>query len=90
MYENSQDLLGEGNILVHTGSGLSQRSVRHLFVSCAALFAKLETAALEEFNRFVVPYWDRDARGFISDKVKQQKEYEGRLRSMFAAAEPGL
>lgn len=51
------------------------------------LFDNLKTAALDEFSRFVMPYWDRDTRRFIADKVGQQAEYEQRLRGLFAEAE---
>jgi hypothetical protein len=50
-------------------------------------FDDLKTAALDDFGRFVMPYWDRDTRGFVADKVAQQGEYEQRLSSLFAEAE---
>jgi hypothetical protein len=47
------------------------------------LFDRLSNAALDEFSRFVMPYWDRDTGGFIADKVRQQGEYEEQLRRLF-------
>ncbi|KAL2024692.1 hypothetical protein VTK56DRAFT_6893 [Thermocarpiscus australiensis] len=49
-------------------------------------FAHLDNAALDEFSRFVMPYWDRDAPGFIAAKVRQQEEYNKKLRDIFAVA----
>ncbi|KAK4154210.1 hypothetical protein C8A00DRAFT_43010 [Chaetomidium leptoderma] len=47
-------------------------------------FAQLDNAALDEFSRFVMPYWGRDTQRFIVDKVRQQGEYEEKLRGLFA------
>lgn len=51
-------------------------------------FADLSSAALDDFNQAVMPYWDRNAASFICSKIKQQEQYSGRVRDIFAAVSP--
>ncbi|KAF4508958.1 hypothetical protein G6O67_005276 [Ophiocordyceps sinensis] len=53
-------------------------------------FADLGNAALDEFSRWVMPYWDREAANFLASKVKQQGEYSNQIREAFAAVSLNL
>lgn len=47
-------------------------------------FAKLCSAAREEFGRVLMPYWDRDTPQLISSKIMEQDQYSNRVREIFA------
>lgn len=49
-------------------------------------FADLGNAALDEFSRWVMPYWDREAVGSLASKVRQQEGYSNQIWEAFAAA----
>ncbi|KAJ0419620.1 hypothetical protein BJY00DRAFT_302025 [Aspergillus carlsbadensis] len=49
-------------------------------------FAKLDNAAIVEFERTISPYWAPDVHEFLDGKIKDTEIYEGRLRQAFAAA----
>lgn len=51
-------------------------------------FADLSNAALDGFNRMVMPYWDHNAANFIQSKIKQQEQYSNQVRDIFAAVSP--
>ncbi|RDW68765.1 uncharacterized protein DSM5745_08525 [Aspergillus mulundensis] len=49
-------------------------------------FAKLDDAGMVQFEQTVSPYWAPDVQGFLDNKMKDKRIYEGRLRDAFAAA----
>lgn len=51
-------------------------------------FADLSSAALDDFNQVAMPYWDRNAASFIWSKIKEQEQYSGRVRDIFATMSP--
>ena len=47
-------------------------------------FAKLNSAAREEFSRMLMPYWDESAPQFVAAKIIEQKQYSEQVRDAFA------
>ncbi|OAA63531.1 Aminoglycoside phosphotransferase [Niveomyces insectorum RCEF 264] len=55
--------------------------------SIRRLFMDYRSIAEEACDRTLGSLWDRNVDEFIADKVKEQEEYNGRVREIFAAAE---
>ncbi|KAM4055031.1 aminoglycoside phosphotransferase [Hirsutella rhossiliensis] len=50
-------------------------------------FVKLSTAAWAEFSHMLMALWDLDSRPFISFKVREQEQYDNKLRNIFAQSQ---
>ncbi|PLB43859.1 hypothetical protein P170DRAFT_369672, partial [Aspergillus steynii IBT 23096] len=51
------------------------------------IFARLDDAEVDSFERMVAPYWSADMQDFLADKLKDQEEYQNKLREAFAVGD---
>ncbi|KAI9041585.1 uncharacterized protein KD926_006659 [Aspergillus affinis] len=54
------------------------------------IFTKLDVDGVDRLEQAVAPYWSADMQGFLAKKLKDQEEYQNKLREAFvvAKAEP--